>query len=113
VSTSPREPGGLAASLAGVFIVCAMLSNVRTTSHRGASRVTHLAALLLTALVVALTGCAASTLPQPSGGAPATATTSGSGTPGPALASTPTPTGAAGGDDTLVVEPDQGMGAVY
>ena len=113
VSTPPREPGRLAASLAGVLIVCAMLSNVRSASHRGASPVTRLAAVPLTALVVALTGCAASTLPQPSGGAPATATTSGSATPAPAVASTPTPTGTAGGNDTLVVEPDQGMGAVY
>ncbi|HAW10917.1 MAG: phospholipase D-like domain-containing protein [Candidatus Dormibacteria bacterium] len=92
-------------------LVCAMLTNVRTPSRRGTSRAARLTALPLSALLLVLGGCAASTLPQPSGAATATTAGSGAATPRPALASTPT--GAAAGYDTLGVEPDQGLGVVY
>ena len=88
-----------------------MLTTLRTASRRGAGRAARLTALPLSALVLGLSGCAPSTSAQPSGAATATSSGSGTGTAGTALA--PTPGGAAGAGDTLVVEPDQGLGAVY
>jgi phosphatidylserine/phosphatidylglycerophosphate/cardiolipin synthase-like enzyme len=90
-----------------------MLTKMRATSRHGATRATRLIALPLSAVVLLLSGCAASA--PPSEAATSTASGSGSGTPSPALAITPspTPTGAPSATDTLVVEPDQGLGAVY
>ena len=96
-------------------IVCTVLTNLPIASGRGAGRPAHLTAVTLCALVLVLGGCAASTPPQPPGAATATTSGAGAGTPRPALAptATSTPAGAAGTGDTLVVEPDQGLGAVY
>ena len=89
-----------------------MLTGASRRSRRGAGRAAHLTILALGGLVLGLSGCSASAPSQPSGAATATTAGSVAGTPRATLPATAA-AGSSGGLQTLVVEPDQGLGAVY
>ena len=84
----------------------------RASGPRGTKRATI---ALLSAALVLLTACSTPSTPPSRAPSASPAPTAAAASGSPASTSTPTPTAtaAAGGYDTLVVEPDQGMGAFY